>query len=209
MFKYWMFFLSLNVCTLLHQDNSRRLHHISCQNHPEHCERTDFRLRVRLSCLNDTFKKKTGCGSIYRQWMCWAWNTSRKQHMHIFIFTNSCCLCSLSVLQHRSHIKTLVWAWRQWRGCCLFAEQLPLTETLILGSLHPPPLKPPKGTALYDKNIPLSPSQVIKQLHLTETFILPTSSKLQKEKEGICWSAGLRERIVILCMNDAIPSATS
>lgn len=86
MFKYWMFFLSLNVCTLLHQDNSRRLHHISCQNHPEHCERTDFRLIVRLSCLNDTFKKKN---------MCWAWNTSRKQHMHIFIFTNSCCLCSL------------------------------------------------------------------------------------------------------------------
>lgn len=38
------------------------------------------------------------------------------------------------------------------RRCCLFAEQLPLTETLILPSLHPPPppKKPLKETALCD-----------------------------------------------------------
>lgn len=159
MFKYWMFFLSLNVCTMLHQDNSRRLHHISCQNHPEHCERTDFRLRVRLSCLNDTFKKKNRMW-FYLQTMnvLGMKYIQEAAHAYFYIYKQLLSMLSMSVLQHRSHIKTLVWAWRQWRGCCLFAEQLPLTETLILGSLHPPPLKPPKGTALYDKNIPLSPS---------------------------------------------------
>lgn len=42
---------------------------------------------------------------------------------------------NVSLLQHRSHIWIAVFAWRQLRRCCLFAEQLPLTGTLILPSL--------------------------------------------------------------------------
>lgn len=57
----------------------------------------------------------------------------------------------LPLLQRRSHIKILVSARRQRRRCCLFAEQLPLTETLIPPFIPPSSSsKPLKETALYD-----------------------------------------------------------
>lgn len=39
---------------------------------------------------------------------------------------------SASLVRRLSHVKIAAFAWRQPRRCCLFAEQLPLTGTLIL-----------------------------------------------------------------------------
>lgn len=103
--------------------------------------------------------------------VCRAWRRSRKQQIHIFLYTNSCWILSVSLLQRRSHIKILVSARRQWRRCCLFAEQLPLTETLILPSLHPPP----------------PPNLWKKRLYMTEGRKKPSLHILHNRSNGFMW----------------------
>lgn len=118
-------------------DNSWGFRRIGSEIWPQRCEMTDLRLSGRLCLLNNTQKQDmilfTG---------------KRKNSVHerdpgsstcIFSHSQTVAGYAVSLLQRCSHIKILVSAWRQCRSCCLFAEQLPLTETLILSFLHPPP----------------------------------------------------------------------
>lgn len=122
----WRDFLCFHI--QLQRVNSWRHALISRRNYPECCGVTDMRLVVSLFWLN-YIEQKQATVAFTDNW-CAGHETGSSICM--FLYFGAVDSLAVSPLQLRSRIKILVLAWRHRSCCCLFAEQLPLTETLIL-----------------------------------------------------------------------------